>query len=169
MEGHAKAYDTIRDASLTCARKPTWVCSIYSMERTLKSVRKRVLYTEINDLTTTECPFLSNACHSTTDLIHSDAMPWHAKFRSNRQQCQQPSCCSLTNPFLWQSDKYAILPVLWHFLNILLQTLLTLSTKSLPFSCAWSPPFPSSIPCLSFYVVFLLQSFRHCYFLKVYI
>ena len=34
-------YDTIRDAILTCARKPTQVSLIYRTERQLKSVKKR--------------------------------------------------------------------------------------------------------------------------------
>jgi len=32
-------YDTIRDAILTCARKPTWVSLIYRTDRQLKSVK----------------------------------------------------------------------------------------------------------------------------------
>jgi len=36
-------YDTIRDAILTCARKPTWVGLIYCMETTTKSVKTEKL------------------------------------------------------------------------------------------------------------------------------
>jgi len=38
-----KRYDTIRDAILTCARKPTWVSLIYRTEMTTKSVRHKKL------------------------------------------------------------------------------------------------------------------------------
>ena len=34
-------YDTIRDAILTCARKPTWIGLIYRMETTTKNVKQK--------------------------------------------------------------------------------------------------------------------------------
>jgi len=40
---HAVYYDTIRDATLTCARKPTWVSLIYRTETTTKNCKTEKL------------------------------------------------------------------------------------------------------------------------------
>ena len=41
LVSHTIRYDTIRDAILTCARKPTWVSSIYRTEPTTKKCKNR--------------------------------------------------------------------------------------------------------------------------------
>jgi len=38
-KGQERGYDTIRDATLTCARKPTWVGLIYRTETTTKNCK----------------------------------------------------------------------------------------------------------------------------------
>jgi len=62
-------YDTIRDAILTCAQKPTWVSLIYRTETTTKKWKTEKLKSKKTDMLRSILPL----CHLSKKIFNDTA------------------------------------------------------------------------------------------------